>query len=167
MKNRIFLLTLGFGLAVSVAGCGASTQYQVKPGLERPAFEGKVLLYEQKVPPGVQYTVIGEFVEQKGWYGGTSETALRARHAAAARGANGVLIERSGHRVTNWSWASPFTEGKLLWIANYDAAAAAERGTPPSASATERLRELDELRRQGLITDSEYDVKRKAIIESL
>ena len=166
MKRSGLFLVLGSGLAVSVAGC-ASTGYSVRPGSERPAFNGKVLVYDQQIPPGVQHTVIGEFAEQKGWYGGTGETAREALRAAAAKGANGILIERTGHRVTSWSWASPYTEGKLLWITNYDTAAAAQGGGEVSPSRAERLRELEALHRQGLITDSEYEAKRKAIVDSL
>jgi hypothetical protein len=80
------------------------------------------------VPADVHYTVIGKFLQQKQWYGATDETSRDSLRAAALKGANGILIERTGHRVTAWSWSSPFTEGKLLWISNYDAASAAPGG---------------------------------------
>jgi hypothetical protein len=38
---------------------------------------------------------------------------------------------------------------------------------PPPASVAERLRQLGELRDQGLITPEEYDARRAAIIDSV
>ncbi len=124
MKQALSLTVIGICLAAILAGC-ASTEFEVTPGMERAAFKGKVLVFEKQMPAGVEYTVIGKFLQQKQWYGNTGETGNSALSTAAAKGANGILIERTGHRVTAWSWASPFTEGKLLWITNYDAALAA------------------------------------------
>ena len=166
MEYRGFWLALGLSFVVNGSGC-ASTTYQVRPGLERPAFAGKVLVYEQQMPPDVQFVVMGDFLEQRQWYGDTDQTAREAIHAAAAKGANGILVERSGQRPTAWSWLSPYTEGKLLWISNYKAAAAALGGKQSVPSTAERLRELDELHQKGLITDGEYEAKRKAIVDSL
>jgi hypothetical protein len=166
MKIRWLLRMAKFALAVNVVGC-ASTQYRITSGHERPAFEGTVLVYQKAPPRGVQYTVIGDFVEQKQWYGATVATKREALRAAAAKGANGILIERSGQRVTGWSWSSPYTEGKLLWIANYGSAASAQRDRPAGPSAEDRLEQLDSLHRQGLISDSEFQAKRKEIVKSL
>jgi uncharacterized membrane protein YdbT with pleckstrin-like domain len=38
---------------------------------------------------------------------------------------------------------------------------------PSTPSVTERLKQLDDLRAQGLVNDAEYDVKRKQILEDL
>lgn len=145
----------------------AATRYQVRPDQQRPAFNGKVLVYERQVPSDVKYVVIGDYVEQKEWYGGTGETADEATRVAASRGANGILIERTGHRVTGFSWAAPYTEGKLLWIANHAAASGGLVGPAGSATTAQRLRELDDLHQQGLITDKEYKEKKEAILKSL
>ncbi len=125
--RRNFSAALVLLLGMGASGC-ATTKYQVKPGQERAEFHGKVLVYEQRVPASVQYEVIGDFVEQKQWYGSTDETGREALRVAASKGANGLLIETIGHRVTAWSWSSPYSEGKLLWITNYEAAAAAPGG---------------------------------------
>ncbi len=110
-------------LALLICSC-SSTRYNVAPDQVRPAFSGKVLVFEKSIPENVKYTVIGDFVSQSEWYGGTGETENAAVKEAAAKGANGMLIEAQGHRVTGFSWASPYTEGKLLWVENYDAALA-------------------------------------------
>jgi hypothetical protein len=44
---------------------------------------------------------------------------------------------------------------------------AAERGEDDSRSAVERLKLLDELRRTGVVTDEEYDAKKREILEGL
>jgi len=110
-------------VAVVVLLCGcATTGYNVAPDQIRPAFNGEVLVFEKSVPENIKYSVIGDFVSQSEWYGGAGETANAAVKEAAAKGANGMLIEAQGHRVTALSWASPYTEGKLLWIDNYNVA---------------------------------------------
>jgi hypothetical protein len=156
----------GVLLGLLIAAC-ATTQYRVSPGAQRTPFRGRVLVFDQQVPPAVNYAVIGEFVEQKQWYGGTDETKGEALHAAGQKGANAVLIEETGHRANGWSWAAPFTQGKLLWVKNYEEAAAQSSGKAASSSTSQRLRELDDLHRQGLVNDSEYEAKRAAIINSL
>lgn len=108
-------------LTMLVSSC-SSTRYNVAPDQARPAFSGEVLVFEKIIPENIKYSVIGDFVSQSEWYGGTGETANSAVKEAAAKGANGMLIEAQGHRVTGFSWASPYTEGKLLWIDNYDVA---------------------------------------------
>ncbi|NRA03702.1 MAG: hypothetical protein HRU00_13980 [Myxococcales bacterium] len=120
MKKISFLLALLF-----TSGCSVfpSTEFRVNSGQERPSFEGTVLTYRHNVPSNVEYSVIGNFVEQGQWYGSTDETEHVAARSAAGKGANGILIQDSGHRITGWSWSSPYTEGKLLWIQNYDTAA--------------------------------------------
>lgn len=40
-------------------------------------------------------------------------------------------------------------------------------GAAPAASVADRLRQLDDLRQQGLITDDEYQARRKAILEGV
>jgi len=104
-----------------IGGC-STTRYTVAPDQLRPAFKGEVLIFEKTIPKNILYSVIGDFVSQKEWYGGTGETANSAVKEAASKGANGLLIEAQGHRVTSFSWASPYTEGKLLWIDNYKVA---------------------------------------------
>lgn len=160
------MVMAGFLLCMGAAGC-ATTGYRVKSGQERSAFHGKVLVFEKQVPRNVQYRIIGDFVEQKQWYGSTAETGRESLSVAASRGANGLLIEKSGHRPTAWSWSSPYTEGKLLWVENYDAAAAAQGGEKVVPATEQRMRQLDDLHRKGLVTDTEYEAKRKAILESL
>lgn len=156
-------------LAAVLVGC-SSTNFKVSDDVKRVPFSGKVLVFEQRVPENVDYAVIGTFVQQKQWYGGTGETDREAITSAADEGANAILVERSGHRVTKFSWASPYTEGKLLWVNNYDAAAkrsatATLQNEPQSTG--DRLKQLDALRKQGLITETEYDIKRKAILDSM
>jgi hypothetical protein len=120
-SKRKQLVTFGACAVIAMLICGCSTtRYNVAPDQLRPAFSGKVLIFEKIIPESIQYSVIGDFVSQKEWYGGTGETANSATKEAAAKGANGLLIEAQGHRVTGFSWASPYTEGKLLWIDNYD-----------------------------------------------
>ena len=41
------------------------------------------------------------------------------------------------------------------------------RGPAPAASADDRLRRLDQLKKDGLITPEEYEAKRKAILDDL
>ncbi len=120
-NNRLLRCVLCAVIAVLVSSCSA-TKYDVAPDQLRPAFSGEVLVFEKTVPENIKYSVIGDFVSQSEWYGGTGETANSAVTEAAAKGANGMLIEAQGHRVTGFSWASPYTEGKLLWIDNYDVA---------------------------------------------
>lgn len=119
-------------VAVLSAGCSTfpSTQFQLNAGQERPPFRGRVLTYMEQVPPNVEYEVIGDFVEQGQWYGSTTAMEQDTARTAAEKGANGILIEDSGHRPTGWSWASPFTEGKLLWIQNYQSAASSADSSP-------------------------------------
>ncbi len=120
-KNMMIKSILCVALAVLVCSC-SSTRYNVAPDQARPSFSGEVLVFEKTIPENIKYSVIGDFVSQSEWYGGTGETANSAVKEAAAKGANGMLIEAQGHRVTGFSWASPYTEGKLLWIDNYDVA---------------------------------------------
>ncbi len=47
------------------------------------------------------------------------------------------------------------------------AVAAAKTGPAPAASADDRLRRLDQLKKDGLITPEEYEAKRKAILDDL
>lgn len=151
--------------ALFLTGC-VGTSYHVN--VRRPAFQGRVLVYDHLIPAAVKYQVVGDFIEQKGFYGGTNETANAARREAASRGANGMLIERSGHRCcTGWAWSSPYTEGKLLWITNYDAAKSALTGSTSTKSNAERLRDLDSLHRQGLVTDAEFEFKRRQLVDGL
>lgn len=151
---------------VGPAGC-TTTKYEVASNRGRPEFHGRVLVYEKQVPSGVDYQVIGSFVEQKQWYGSTSETGSESLRSAASKGANGLLIEKTGHRASGWSWAAPYTEGKLLWIRNYQALVEQPAPSKTTTPASDRLRQLDDLRRQGLLSDAEYETKRKAIIEGL
>ncbi|AGF76999.1 hypothetical protein UWK_00414 [Desulfocapsa sulfexigens DSM 10523] len=120
-ENMVIKYILCVAMAVLVSSC-SSTSYNVAPDQARPAFNGEVLVFEKSVPENIKYSVIGDFVSQSEWYGGAGETANAAVKEAAAKGANGMLIEAQGHRVTALSWASPYTEGKLLWIDNYDVA---------------------------------------------
>jgi hypothetical protein len=171
VTRRMMQPTVNWTVLFSLlAGC-ASTEYRLNSGAQRPAFGRVVLVYRQTIPAGVDYSVIGDFVAQKQFYGGTAETANAVKSEASARGANGILIERSGHRPAGWSWASPFTEGKLLWIKNYEAASAAQSGaalgSPRLSSNAERLKELDDLHRRGLVTDAEFEDKRKVLVEGL
>jgi len=122
-KDKAIKYVLCMFLALLICSC-SSTRYNVAPDQVRPAFSGKMLVFEKSIPENVKYSVIGDFVSQSEWYGGTGETANAAVKEAAAKGANGMLIEAQGHRVTGFSWASPYTEGKLLWVENYDAALA-------------------------------------------
>ncbi len=110
-------------IAVLVCGC-STTNYNVAADQVRPVFAGEVLVFEKTVPATVKYSVIGDFVSQEEWYGGTGQATDSAVKEAANKGANGLLVEETGHRVTAFSWASPYTEGKLLWIDNYDVALA-------------------------------------------
>lgn len=153
-------------LSTFSAGC-ASTSYQVESKAPHARFDGVVMVFREKVPPSIRYKVIGEFVEQKQFYGGTAETVREVLSNAAAHGANAILIERSGHRVTGFSWASPYTEGKLLWIENYDAAAHASAGGASTPTAAQRLKDLDDLHRRGLVTDAEFEEKRKDLVDAL
>ena len=121
-KNNMMIKYILFS-AVAVLLCSCSTtRYDVAPDQLRPAFSGEVLTFEKTIPENIKYSVIGDFVSQSEWYGGTGETANSAVKEAAAKGANGLLIEDQGHRMTAFSYASPYTEGKLLWIENYDMA---------------------------------------------
>lgn len=120
-KNIVIRLILCVALAVLVSSC-SSTRYNVAPDQLRPSFSGEVLVFEKTIPENIKYSVIGDFVSQSEWYGGTGETANAAAKEAAVNGANGVLIEAQGHRMTAFSYASPYTEGKLLWVDNYDVA---------------------------------------------
>jgi hypothetical protein len=45
--------------------------------------------------------------------------------------------------------------------------ASAPSSAPPPHSAADRLRELEQLRDDGLVTAAEYDARRRAIVESL
>ncbi len=121
-RNKMVMKCI-FLMAVTALLCSCSTtQYNVADGQLRPAFSGEVLVFEKSIPENIKYLVIGDFVSQSEWYGGTGETANSATHEAAAKGANGILIEAQGHRMTAFSYASPYTEGKLLWVDNYDVA---------------------------------------------
>lgn len=120
-RNQIINVCYCLVIAVMIGGC-STTRYTVAPDQLRPAFNGEVLVFNKTIPKNIQYSVIGDFVSQKEWYGGTGETANSAVKEAASKGANGLLIEAQGHRVTGFSWASPYTEGKLLWIDNYNVA---------------------------------------------
>lgn len=108
-------------IAVLICGC-STTNYNITTDQTRPAFTGEVLVFDKTVPKNIHYTVIGDFLSQDEWYGGSGQATDSAVKEAASRGANGLLIEATGHRVTAFSWASPYTEGKLLWIDNYDVA---------------------------------------------
>jgi hypothetical protein len=111
-----------------LCGCfNGGTRFDVESGQQRSAFTDEVLIYDKLIPDSVQYTVMGDYVMEKRWYGGTGETAKYAADEAAAKGANGILILRSGHRMTEWAWAAPYTEGTLLWIENYNQAKFAMR----------------------------------------
>ena len=118
MATRFILCVI---TAMLLSSC-SSTRYTVAPDQVRPAFSGEVLVFEKTIPEDIKYSVIGDFVSQSEWYGGTGETAKSAVKEAATNGANGLLIERQGYRMTAFSYASPYTEGKLLWVDNYDVA---------------------------------------------
>ena len=120
-KNIVVRCALCVAIAVLVCSCSTTT-YNVASDQLRPAFSDEVLIFEKTIPENIKYSVIGDFVSQSEWYGGTGETANSAVTEAAAKGANAMLIEAQGYRVTAFSWASPYTEGKLLWIDNYDVA---------------------------------------------
>ena len=120
-NNMAIRFILCVGLAMLLSSC-ATTRYTVSPDQARPAFSGKVLVFEKTVPENIKYSVIGDFVSQSEWYGGTGETENSAVKEAAAKGANGLLVVAQGHRMTAFSYASPYTEGKLLWVDNYDMA---------------------------------------------
>ena len=109
-------------IALLLCSCMPTTKYNVAKDQIRPAFSGKVLVFNKTIPDNIQYSVMGDFVAQSEWYGGTDETANSATKEAAAKGANGILIEAQGHRMAGFSYASPYTEGKLLWIENYEVA---------------------------------------------
>ena len=160
MRENMLNIVLWLLLLSITVGC-ATTKYSVSPGQERNAFQGKVLVYENNIPTGVDFELIGDFVEQKPWYGSTKETKRESLQMAASKGANGILIERHGHRVSAWSWSSPYTAGKLLWIKNYDIVTSGQSGVEM------RMRQIVDLHRKGLITDSEYEAKRKAILNPL
>ena len=120
--NMFRIYALLTALTLLLCSCMPSTKYNVAKDQLRPAFTGEVLVFEKNVPENIQYSVIGDFVAQSEWYGGTGQTANSAVKEAAAKGANGILIEAQGHRMTAFSYASPYTEGKLLWIDSYDTA---------------------------------------------
>jgi hypothetical protein len=122
-------LFYAFILTLFLCGC-YSTRCDVAPDQQRSAFTDEVLVYDRSVPDSVQYAIIGNFVIEKRWYGGTEGTAKHAADEAAVKGANGILILRSGHRWTIWAYAAPYTEGSLLWIENYHQAKAAMRNGP-------------------------------------
>ena len=50
-------------------------------------------------------------------------------------------------------------------MARRDGAAAAS--SPSKTSTTDKLKELDSMRQQGLINDSEYAIKKKAILDAM
>jgi len=82
------------------------------------------------------------------------------RRSTAARGGDTALIDAMGGDV------------RTLTITGhaYDcsqAVAAAKTGPAPAASADDRLRRLDQLKKDGLITPEEYEAKRKAILDDL
>lgn len=157
-------------VAVVVALFGVScTRYRVNPGEQRVAYTGVVSVFDKAIPATVHYRIIGDFVMQKQWYGSTGATVEAATKIAAAKGANGILIERTGFRVTAWSWASRYTAGKLLWIAGDDETSASSTAVPPSPkpSIEERLIRLDELRKSGRITEKEYEDRRSSILNEL
>lgn len=158
-------------VVAALCGCGG-TKYRVSPSEQRPAFTGEVVVFEKAVPDSVSYKIIGDFVMQKQWYGSIGKTSHEATKEAAAKGANGVLIEKTGTRVTAWSWASPYTQGKLLWIENYEQAKHPYLKPAPAprvakGSVDERLEQLDVLKQKGKVTEAEYKERRAAILSDL
>jgi len=128
---------------------------------------GEVLIYKNSIPKNVNSIIIGDFVLQKQWYGGTNETGNSAIREAAKKGANGILIEKQGHRVTGWSWASPYTEGKLLWIENHDIILLGDNEVKENKTIEERLKRLELLFESQKITKEEFSKQRVKILNEL
>ena len=156
-------------LVVALCGC-AGTKYRITSGEGRPPFAGEVLVFDKVVPSSVSYRLMGDFVLQKQWYGSSGQTSKAAVMEAARKGANGILIEKTGVRVTAWSWASPYTAGKLLWVENYQQAKTPyvkPEVTPAKAPVEGRLEQLEALKQKGKITEEEYAERRAAILNDL
>ena len=82
------------------------------------------------------------------------------RRSTAARGGDTALIDAMGGDV------------RTLTITGhaYDcsqAVASAKAAPAPAATAEDRLRRLDQMKKDGLITPEEYEAKRKAILDDL
>jgi hypothetical protein len=161
-------------IAVTVAmlsGCAfGAAKFKLESGEQRQPFEGEVLIFEQTVPASVSYRVIGSFHFQNRWYGGVTQEAINAAKSAGAKGANGILVERNGHRMTAYAYGAPYADGKLLWIDNYEQAKQPhlkEAQLPAKQNVERRLAELDELKEKGKVTDKEYAERRAAILGDL
>ena len=166
MKN-IFIV---FILTILVTSC--SPPARITDGIKRGPYSGTVLTYEMSIPSYVNYSVIGNFEVGKIWYGSRDETTSEAKAKASELGANAILIEKSGFKPSGFSWAAPYTSGKLIFIENYDEVVSKKESggklqSESKVTPAERLLELKSLKEKGLISDDEYSTHRSKIINGL
>jgi hypothetical protein len=84
-------------------------------------------------------------------FGTGAVTATYLAASAARQHGTAAAAADQGHVIADLSGASAPTDAPAT----------------PARSSADRLRELERLRDQKLITDSEYDARRKAILESI
>ena len=102
----------------------------------------------------------------------------RYEQALEAYTADATGLASQGYEVVSHSWAAYDTSGTTLGIGAWDRPSAGYltvtyrlRSGPPTAqvgqpSLVERLRQLDEARRLGLITDDEYQAEKTHVMSN-
>jgi hypothetical protein len=104
-------------------------------------------------------TIVGEFSESRAGKGWGEEGALE--------GAMQRTINMIGRMVYTGGYQQNAPADRPAGKAYRDGVASANAATSAPATAEERLRALDRLRADGMVTPEEYEAKRTQILEAL
>lgn len=106
------------------------------------------------------YKVVGT---ETNWPGGDTRIEVTIRDASAGHVAVDVKAESQATSSPGWNKTDRDFRNFLTWLD----AEMKNPTTEPADSSEDRLKELDRLHSQGLITDDEYKAKRSSILEHL
>ena len=102
---------------MSVLSCGGEQKVLVS----LPPHHDKVFVTEERIPAGVDFTMVGTVETGKAWYGSTDGLPGKLADLARQIGANVVIQVRTGHHVSTFSMASPYATGQAVLIRDVDA----------------------------------------------
>ncbi|MFW6092437.1 MAG: hypothetical protein ACODAC_00590 [Pseudomonadota bacterium] len=114
MKHTVF----GIFLALLSAACSTTPSSSSTPveSVEE-AWEGSVLITQERLPDDVSHTVIGAVqAEARAGYSGAESLYPLLAEEARDMGANAVVNAEGGRKVSAFSWAAPFVRGTAIRV---------------------------------------------------
>ncbi len=119
----------GIFLILLVAACTAHNPFNVTPAVDSapgpsgktyPAHANRIFVTKVALPPGADYEVLETIDVGSNWYGGDEDAERMMADRARAIGADAVILVKTWHQPSGFSWSAPHGSGQAVKLGNPD-----------------------------------------------